>query len=168
VEKPIERQDRPDTRSAALAAAAAPLLAEARMRFAVRRAALFWRDEPTGALTCVASVGEGGSEEWVGRTLPPGVGMAGRAVAEGRAVRSADLLADPRVPVTPWLRERLEHEGLRTVAAAPVRVGETVRGALGLLDAAGREFGDDDLRRLAAVADEVGHALGRAVPPSLR
>jgi hypothetical protein len=89
--------------------------------------------------------------------------MAGRAVAEGRPVWSADLLADPRVPVAAWLRERLEHEGLRTVAAAPLRVAGVVRGALGLLDGAGRAVDDQALARLALTADEVGRAIGHAM-----
>ena len=86
-----------------------------------------------------------------------------RMVAEGRPVWSADLLADPRVPVAAWLRERLEHEGLRTVAAAPLRVAGVVRGALGLLDGAGRTVDDQALARLAQTAEEVGRAIGHAM-----
>lgn len=136
----------------------------ARDRFGVRRAALFWRARDPDRMVCVASEGEGGADRWLGRTLAAGVGMAGRAVAEGRPVWSEDLLADPRVPVSPWLRERLEQEGLRTVAAAPLRAGTVTRGALGLLDEAGRAFDQAALERLALTADEVigavEHAMG--------
>jgi GAF domain len=148
-----------------LAAAAARAAAEARERFGVRRAALFWQDAGGDGLTCIASAAEGGAEGWLGRTLPPGVGMAGRAVAEGRPVWSPDLPADPRVPISAWLRERMESEGLRVVAAAPLRVGGAVRGALGLLDAAGRRYDEADLRRLGQVADETSAALERAIAP---
>jgi GAF domain-containing protein len=88
--------------------------------------------------------------------------MASRAVREGRPVWTADLLADPRVPVAPWLRARLEEEDLRVVAAAPVRVGGVVRGALGFLDGAGRTYDEDGLRRIGSLADDVAGVLGRA------
>jgi GAF domain-containing protein len=136
------------------------VLDRVRERFAVRRAALFWR-EASGRLTCVASEGRGGGEGWVGQTLPAGVGMAGRAVAEGRPVWSPDLLADPRVPVAAWLRERLEREGLRVVAAAPLRGAAAVLGALGILDEAGRTFGDAELADLGRVAEELAGVLER-------
>jgi GAF domain-containing protein len=148
-----------------LATAAARAVGAARERFGVRRAALFWREAESDGLTCIASVGEGGAEGWLGRTLPAGVGMAGRAVAEGRPVWSADLPADPRVPIAAWLRERLEREGLRVVAAAPLRVDGVVRGALGLLDSAGRRYEEEDLRRLGLFADEASVALERAITP---
>jgi GAF domain-containing protein len=88
--------------------------------------------------------------------------MAGRAVREGRPVWTPDLLADPRVPVAAWLRERLEEEGLRTVAAAPVRMDGAIRGALGFLDGPGRTFDDDGLRRIGRLADGVAADLVRA------
>jgi len=160
---PMERARSSAAPSADLAAAAARAVQAARDRFGVRRAALFWRDPDSASLTCIASEGEGGAEAWRGRTLAVGVGMAGRAVAEGRPVWSADLLADPRVPVAAWLRERLESEGLRAVAAAPLRVGGVVRGALGLLDGAGRTFDDQALGRLGLAADEIAGALEHAM-----
>jgi hypothetical protein len=137
----------------------------ARETFGVLRAALFWREAGSDGLTCIASAGEGGAEGWVGRTLPAGVGMAGRAVAEGRPVWSPDLPADPRVPIVAWLREQMGSEGLRVVAAAPVRVGGAVRGALGILDSAGRCYQEEDLRRLGRLADETGAALERVIAP---
>jgi GAF domain-containing protein len=144
---------------------AARLVATARERFGVRRAALFWRDARGDVLTCIATAsegGEGGAEGWVGRTLPAGVGMAGRAVAEGRPVWTADLLADARVPLAPWLRERLEAEGLRAVAAAPLTAGGPARGALGLLDGAGRRYDEEGLRQLRRFAAEAAQDLERA------
>lgn len=148
-----------------LAAAAANAVSAARDRFGVRRAALFWLDPASNSLTCIASAGDGGAERWIGRVLAAGVGMAGRAVAEGRPVWSLDLLADSRVPIAAWLRERLESEGLRSVAAAPLRVGGVVRGALGLLDQAGRTFDDEDLREFARLADQASLDLERAIAP---
>ena len=128
----------------------------------VRRTALFWLDASSGRLACVATAGAGGTEGWVGQTLAAGLGMAGRAVREARPVWTPDLLADPRVPIAPWLRERLEHEGLRPVAATPLRVDGVVRGALGFLDGPGRMFDDSDLERIALLAETVAGRLSAA------
>jgi GAF domain-containing protein len=146
----------------ALATAAEHALEAARQQLGVRRTALFWLDDVSGCLACVATAGVGGAEGWLGQTLAAGVGMAGRAVREGRPVWTPDLLADPRVPVAPWLRERLEEEGLRTVTASPLSVDGVVLGALGLLDGPGRTFDDEDLRRIGRLADEVARSLVRA------
>ena len=140
------------------------IVREARAAFGVRRAALFLLDAAAGTLTCVATAGEGEAERWVGRTLRVGVGMAGRAVAEGRPVWAPDLLADPATPLADWLRERLEAEGLRSVVAAPLRAVGATLGALGLLDAAGRTFAEEDLRRLLALADQAAATLQAARP----
>ena len=149
--------------SGAIAAAAEGPLAVARARLGVRRTALFWLDAAAGRLSCVATVGVGGTEGWLGQTLAAGVGMAGRAVAEGRPVWTPDLGADPRVPIAPWLRERLEREGLYAVAAAPVRMDGAIRGALGFLDGPGRTFDDAALQQIGALADEVAGHVGRAI-----
>jgi hypothetical protein len=146
-----------------LAAAAESAIAMARERLGVRRTALFWLDAASGRLRCIATVSAAGPEGWLGQTLAAGVGMAGRAVKEGRPVWTPDLLADPRVPIAAWLRERLEREDLRAVAAAPVRVAGVIRGALGLLDGPGRTFDDEDFRRIGRLADEVARAVGRAL-----
>jgi GAF domain-containing protein len=145
-----------------LATVAADALANARAHVGVRRTALFWLDEASGRLVCVATDGVGGAEGWVGETLATGVGMAGRAVKEGRPVWTSDLLADPRVPIAPWLRERLVAEGLRTVSAAPIRIEGAIHGALGFLDGPGRRFDEDGLRRIGSLADEVATRLARA------
>jgi GAF domain len=135
------------------------VLAAARTQLGVKRTALFWLDDVAGCLACVATTGVGGAERWVGQTLAAGVGMAGRAVREGHPVWTPDLLADPRVPISAWLRERMEAEGLRAVAAAPVRMGGATRGALGFLDGPGRTFDDEDLGRIETLAGEVAKAV---------
>jgi GAF domain-containing protein len=150
--------------SGPVAAAAQGALAAARADLGVRRTALFWLDDTAGQLSCVTTAGAGGADGWVGHTLAAGVGMAGRAVREGRPVWTPDLLADPRVPIAPWLRDRLENEGLRTVAAAPVRLDGAIRGALGFLDGPGRSFYDEGLRRIGRLADELARDLVRAAP----
>jgi GAF domain-containing protein len=150
--------------SGPLALAVKRALAAARDEIRVRRTALFWLDDESGRLVCVGTAGAGAGEAWVGQTLATGVGMAGRALKEGRPVWTPDLLADPRVPIAPWLRERLVEEGLRVVAAAPVRVEGAVSGALGFLDEPGRAYDDEALERLGRLADRIGRDLGRAAP----
>jgi GAF domain-containing protein len=118
-------------------------------------------DDDSGRLACVATAGVAGPGGWLGETLATGVGMAGRAVKEGRPVWTPDLLADPRVPIAPWLRERLVEEGLRAVAAAPVRIDGATHGALGFLDGPGRSYDEKSLRRIGSLADEVAAQLTR-------
>jgi GAF domain-containing protein len=128
----------------------------------VRRTALFWVDDESGRLACVGTAGPGGPTGWIGETLAMGVGMAGRAVKEGRPVWTPDLLADPRVPIVPWLRERLVQEGLRVVAAAPVRMDSAIQGALGFLDPPGRTYDDEALRTVEILADDLARHVERA------
>jgi GAF domain-containing protein len=164
----VDQLDVSALRSGRLATVAQRALEAARQVMGVRRTALFWLDDVSGRLECVATAGAGGPEGWLGETLAPGVGMAGRAVKEGRPVSTTDLLADPRVPIAPWLRERLVQEGLRAVAAAPVRIDGATCGALGFLDGPGRTFDEENLRRIGSLADEVGMRLARGGPESHR
>src|SRR5262245_66113784 len=127
-----------------LGTAVSRALEAARQELGVRRTALFWLDDTSGRLACVATAGAAGSEGWIGETLATGVGMAGRAVKEGRPVWTSDLLADPRVPSAPWLRDRMVQEGLRAVTAVPVRIEGATHGALGFLDGPGRTFAGED------------------------
>jgi GAF domain-containing protein len=125
----------------------------------VLRTALFWLDPAARSLTCVATAGGGRGEGWLGQVLAAGLGMAGRAVTEGAPVWTADLLVDPRVPIAPWLRERMVEEGLRAVAAAPVRTGAGIAGALGFLDGPGRAYDGEGLATLGRLADALGATL---------
>jgi GAF domain-containing protein len=152
--------------SRALAAVGARVVSTARGLFRVQRAALFWREGRSRTLLCIASASAGGGGEgWVGERLPAGVGMAGRAIREGQPVWSADLLADPRVPMAGWLRARMTRETLHAVAAAPLRARGAVLGAFGILDGAGRSYGAEDLRLLGSFAELAGEALRAAVAP---
>ena len=148
-----------------LAAAAQRLVTEARARLAVGRAALFLR-RPDNTLLCVATAGQGDETAWVGQALRAGVGVAGRTVAEGRPVWSPDLLADSRIPVSPWLRERLLAEGLRSVLAAPLPAAAGTLGALGVLDGAGRAYTEVETRLLADLARAAAPAIEAAWPSS--
>ncbi len=127
-----------------------------------RAAALYERDRGTGALRCLAVAGGGDARRWIGKVLAAGDGVVGRAVIEGRTVWSPDFLADPRIVVPDWLRERAKATGHRSVVGVPLMVrGETV-GALSLSDVGGRRMTEAELQLLSAFADQAALALDNA------
>ncbi|HSF03070.1 MAG TPA: GAF domain-containing protein, partial [Solirubrobacterales bacterium] len=117
---------------------------------------------PSGALVGLAAAGRyaGGFE--AGETIPAGVGMVGRAVAERRAVTTTDVLLDPLVKLTPAFKERIAALGQRAVAAAPLRVKGEILGVLAVVDVRPRAFTDADLALLQAFADQAALALENA------
>src|SRR5207244_4707559 len=94
--------------------------------------------------------------------LPAGIGVAGRAVAEGRAVWSTNLLEDADVPLTDELRQRLKGAGIRALLSAPLKVKGKILGTLTLADPAARGFSSTDAERLQALADQAALALDNA------
>jgi signal transduction histidine kinase len=125
------------------------------------RAALLWRlDRESTSLRLIASTGMVSPELVTGRLLPRGVGAAGRAVVERRAVVSLDLLDDPAISVPPDVRAAI---GFRpTVLAIPFVVGLDVTGALVIADEVGRAWGPDDMRIAEAFAEHATVALEKA------
>lgn len=59
----------------------------------------------------MAAAGEADPEKWLGRRPSPGQGLAGRAVLEGHAVWTPDLLSDPRLTLSDFSHERIQAEG---------------------------------------------------------
>jgi len=116
----------------------------------------------TGASTTVAVSGD----PWplaVDRTvLPAGIGTVGFAVREGRAVASPDILADPRITLTPELRAQLEQASFQAELAAPLLVQGCAIGALVVKDRTGRSFDEEEARLLQAFADQAALALENA------
>jgi GAF domain-containing protein len=94
--------------------------------------------------------------------FPRGVGAVGLAVTERRAVVSDNVLVDPRLRFPPEVRAFLETTPIRAILAVPLIVKEQVIGALGLVDASGRVFTDDDVRLAQAFADQAAVALENA------
>ncbi len=130
--------------------------------FRVRLAALFRLDPASGALVCVAVAGAVEPRRWIGQVLPPGTGLAGRAVAQGRPVWTSDVLADPGVTVPEWLRECLRDAECGAAAAVPlISRGETM-GVLALGDVPGRVFADGEIQLLSAFGDRAASALSNA------
>ena len=130
--------------------------------FRVRRSALYRLDPASGGLTCVAIAGAEDLGSWIGRTLPPGEGLAGRAVEVGHVIWTSHLLGDTQIRVPDWLAEELRREGIGARAAVPlIDRGETL-GALTLGDIPGRTFMEEDLQLLTAFADQAALAIRNA------
>ena len=128
--------------------------------FGARSATLFRLDEPSGNLISVASASDHATIAPI--VFPPGAGAAGRAAQTRRAVASSDVLMDPRITLTPAVREWIEHDGRRAALGVPLVVNDTVVGALSIGDTAGRVFDDDDARVAQAFADQASLALDNA------
>ncbi|MBI3105525.1 MAG: GAF domain-containing protein [Candidatus Rokubacteria bacterium] len=128
----------------------------------VRRALLYRLDAASGTLVCIAEASDRAADSWVGRRVPLGTSVSGRALAERRVLWSPDVLADPWISFDDLARPIIEHEDCRSVMAAPVVSGEETMGTLVVADPAGRVFTGRDHRLLSAFADGAALALRNA------
>jgi GAF domain-containing protein/anti-sigma regulatory factor (Ser/Thr protein kinase)/ActR/RegA family two-component response regulator len=94
--------------------------------------------------------------------FPKGVGVVGLAVRAREPVVTADLLADPRVVLTPELRGRIEQAGYRAVLVVPLLVQDRVIGALAVGDQGGRRFDREQVQLAQSFADQAALALENA------
>ncbi|PYN10659.1 MAG: hypothetical protein DME06_13625, partial [Candidatus Rokuibacteriota bacterium] len=139
------------------------LIVDAVMRLLRSRSAALYQLVPeSAALRCLAVAGGGDARQWVGKVLPAGHGVVGRAVSEGRTIWSPDFLAEPNTPVPDWLRERARETGHRSVVGVPLVVRGATIGALSLGDAPGRVMSGAELDLLGAFADQAALALENA------
>lgn len=125
--------------------------------------ALYRLDPQTEELVALATSGTSfGVQSMRGTVMPAFVGAVGLAVRERQGVVSADVLADPRLLVTPEFRTQVEAAGYRAVLAVPLIVQARVIGALGVGDQAGRAFDAEDIRTARAFADQAAIAIENA------
>jgi signal transduction histidine kinase/ActR/RegA family two-component response regulator len=136
---------------------AAGLLAQ----FGTRHAAVYRLDEGTGALVTVAIASADGRNRGP-VVLPRGHGSPWRAIEAGGPVRSSRALEDPRLVYPEPLRSRLARGGLGSVLALPLGIRGEPRGAVSMLDEAGRSFDDEEVRLARAFADQAAVALETA------
>ena len=115
--------------------------------------------EPDGSLTCVAIAGKWLDNFKPGYRLPPGVGLVGRAVAERRALWTADILHDPTVVLTPEFRRGLTGVGHHAVLAVPLQVKNEVIGAISTAHREIRTFTQAEIDLLQAFADQAALAM---------
>src|SRR5262245_9590841 len=76
--------------------------------------------EPDGSLTCLALAGRWLEGFQPGYKLPPGTGMAGRAIAERRPVWTPDVLTEPGITLPDRFRQALGGAGHHAVLAVPL------------------------------------------------
>ena len=116
--------------------------------------------QPDGSLRSVASRDQGSVRSpGGGEAIPPGMGLTGRAIAEGRPVWSADMLSDPAVPLTDQMRDSQLRAGNRSMLAVPLRARGKVIGALALSDQKGRSYSDREVALVQTFADQAALAL---------
>lgn len=125
--------------------------------------ALLFRHEPeTGDFVTVASVGDLGPAIVPGAVFPEGTGPCGVAVREGRPVTTDDILADPRIRLTPPMRSLIEGIPFRAVVCVPLFVQGRIVGTLMIADRAGRVFSAEDVDIVSTFAGAAASALERA------
>jgi PAS domain S-box-containing protein len=125
----------------------------------IDRSVFFRVDRSSGSLICVAAAGRGDLNEWVGRTLPPGAGVSGRAIEKRHMVVSRNPLEDPGIRLPEWAAERVRAEGHPSVLALPLLVQERPVGVLTLDAPSGHVFTDEEIRIALAFADQAALAL---------
>jgi GAF domain-containing protein/CheY-like chemotaxis protein len=118
--------------------------------------------QPDGSLVALALGGTSREGFEPGHVLLPGRGVLGRAVADGRAVWTADIFADETVTLSDDLRDGLLRSGEGAILAVPLRVKGMVIGALGVGDRRGRVFTAEEAHLLQAFADQAALALENA------
>lgn len=126
------------------------------------RSVLFRLDRAAGSMTCVAAAGAGSPAAWIGRSLPADAGLAGLSIRDGEPRWSPDLLADPRLTIPDWVRERLQIEAYDSGLGVPLTAGGEVLGALFIGNVRGRNYTEEDLRLVSALADQAALALRNA------
>src|SRR2546425_4813631 len=140
----------------------AKLLARGAAELVNARAAGVYLVEPEdGSLRALAAYGADADimQELV---FKPGEGAVGRAVADHRIVITPDILSDPAIPLSAWVRERIRASGYRAVVGVPLLTHDRVIGALGLGADPGSTFSREELQTLEALADQASLAFENA------
>ena len=133
------------------------ILTEARAVLGVESCGLLALDPATGELGLVASLDL--PDAFMPRVrLRVGEGISGIAVAEQRPIQSADLWDDPRVRYP----ELPKASGLRSMLAAPLRLGDRSIGAILALRRDVHTYTPAEEQLLLALADQAAIALEHA------
>jgi hypothetical protein len=118
-------------------------------------AAIALSGKDAGSMTCRASAGPGAPPE--GATLQVGSGFSGACVRTGKMLRCDDAETDERVD-----RSSCRALGIRSMLAAPLRLGERVIGLLEVFSAQPRAFDENDGAVLQRFAETILAAINRA------
>ncbi len=122
-----------------------------------------YRLEPdSGDLHLLAASGNRGPAGSGHALLPRGTGITGLAVIERAPVVTDNILTGPRMALSRETRERIEQAPDRAGLAVPMLVQDQVIGSVGVGDALGRSFDEEDIRLAQAFADQAAVALEHA------
>ena len=135
--------------------------------FDAKVSTLFRLEPSSSDLVALAVSGDVVEELGTPLIFPHGTGVTGLAVRERRAVVTPDLLADPRVTLTPEIRAAIQRAPYRAVLAVPLLAKDSVVGALGIGDRAGRAFDDEEVQ-LGASVRRPGGGRAREQPAARR
>ena len=92
----------------------------------------------------------------------------GRAVSTRRPVATTNVLTDPRIALTPELRESLQSRPHRSALALPMIVDDRVVGAIAVGDHEGRAYDSDEVRLAQAFVDQAAMALEKLASSRIR
>ena len=117
---------------------------------------------PDGSLGAIALGGRARQYVSGGDAVPAGVGLVGRAAAEGRPMWTADFRTDDRFETSDEIRRRNEAAGIVAGLAVPLRVGGKVIGVLSVGHPMPRTFTPAEIALLQTFADHAAVALANA------
>jgi signal transduction histidine kinase/CheY-like chemotaxis protein len=132
------------------------------VRLFAAQTAVVWLVQPDNSMIVLASTGPAQDLVPRGDVFPPGVGLAGRAIAESQSVWSSDILSQDGILIPDDRRRRLTDSGSTAVLAVPLSVKGKTIGALATLDRTGRVFSKDEVALLEAFAAQGALALENA------
>ena len=118
------------------------------------------RVEPVTGALIGREIGADGSRHDI--VFPAGTGAMGRAVTSRRPVATTNVLEDPRIALTPDLRQWLQARPHRSTLALPMVVDDRVVGAISVGDHQGRAYDGDEVRLAQAFVDQAAMALEKA------
>ena len=118
--------------------------------------------QPDGSLKALVLGGRARDYPANRETVPAGVGLVGRAAAEGRPMWTEDVLTDSRFVTNPELRERNAAFGIVSGVAVPLRVTGRVIGVLSVGNSTRRVFTEAEIDLLQTLADQAAIAISNA------
>ena len=118
--------------------------------------------QPDGSLVAIAWGGPAHKYFQPGHIMPPGVGLAGRVVAEGQPLCSQDQLTETDSLWSDDLSHRIVSSGNRALLVVPIRAKGKCIGVLSVADQSVRQFSQAEVTLLQTFADQAGLALENA------
>jgi signal transduction histidine kinase len=117
---------------------------------------------PDGALAAIALAGRAKEYAGAGDVVPAGVGLVGRAGAEGRPMWTSDIRIDARFEPDPGIRARNVTVGTVAGLAVPLRAAGAVIGVLSVGSPEPRTFTQAEVDLLQRFADQAAIAIRNA------